>query len=532
MNFSMFLLYFLLVQPSHPGVVLKTINCPCPCPTGLAIHGKSLWVVDRFTDRIYEIQVNSGKVINEIPAPCHQPFGLAFDGKGKLWVGSDLPESKPDNLYRVDPVTGTVLDAIPAPVDYIRSLAFIGDALVVGTRRDVVALVDPGDGSILRKLPGISGEADGLAFDGRYLWSADKKRDRIYSVDPGRGEVIFYLPCPGPAVSGLAAEKGILYVLDYEKRKIFEVATTGKSAYWTHSPRRLNLCFRVIAHNQGDNPATVTMWIAVPENDERQTILSGLGWDPKPESFEKDRWGTGFAKFVFKDLEPGKTAEARMTAEVELKTLVRCIYPEDVGPLDSVPVEIRKKYLADGRKYQLKDDFLKRLARKTIGNERNPWWIARKLARAVGERISYELSGGWEPAPVVLKRGSGSCSEYTFAFIALCRLAGLPARYVGAEVVRGEDGSFDETFHRWAQVYLPPYGWVDWDVQAADSKLGAKFAENICTRANRYLVTTRGGGPSRILGWDYNSAVKFTTRGKARVLVERYAEWSPMRGNH
>ena len=216
-----------------------------------------------------------------------------------------------------------------------------------------------------------------------------------------------------------------------------------------------------------------------------------------------------------------------MHVDVRMHHLRRAIYPEQVLGLNAIPAEIKARYLADGNKYQLQHPYMQKLVQETVGDEKNPWWIARKLAHAVGARMSYEMIGGWEPAPVVLERGSGSCSEYTFAFLSLCRLAGLPSRYVGAIVVRGEDGSCDEAFHRWAQVYLPPFGWVDWDVQAADAGLQGTFAEQLCFRGNHRLVTTYGGGPSNILLWEYNSQHQVKARGQADILVEKYGEWSP-----
>lgn len=62
------------------------------------------------------------------------------------------------------------------------------------------------------------------------------------------------------------------------------------------------------------------------------------------------------------------------------------------------------------------------------------------------EKLYYERSGGWNTAPTVLERGNGSCSEYTFVFISMCRAAGVPARYVGSVVERGESASMDEVF--------------------------------------------------------------------------------------
>jgi NADH-quinone oxidoreductase subunit E len=67
--------------------------------------------------------------------------------------------------------------------------------------------------------------------------------------------------------------------------------------------------------------------------------------------------------------------------------------------------------------------------------------MVRRIARYIQARMTYELSGGWNVAPTVLERGTGSCSEYTFLMIAMCRAAGVPARYVGSIVVRGDDAS-------------------------------------------------------------------------------------------
>jgi hypothetical protein len=485
--------------------------------------------VDRFTDKIYELNRDSGKVVRELEAPCYQPFGLAVDPQGKLWVGSDMPEYSFDRLYRVDPDTEEVVASVPSPVDCVQSLAWEGDALWVGTRKKQLVRVDPADGSVLYNSPVPSEWTSGLGFDGKYLWTGDKSKDRIYSVEPKSGEVVFVLPAPGPSVSGLACAGEHLYVLDYEKRWIYEMRTRGDQVAWTYGPRSLRLCYRVILHNLGSAAAPrLTAHIAVPQDTVRQKILAKIRWEPKPVAFESDEWGVEFARFEFANVPAGGTVEARMHVDVELRNLRRAIYPEQVQGLDAIPEDIKKRYLNDGNKYQLDHPFLQNLVKETLKGEENPWWIARKLARAVGKRMSYELAGGWEPAPVVLERGSGSCSEYSFAFLALCRIAGVPARYAGAVVVRGEDGSFDQFFHRWAQVYLPPFGWVDWDVQAADAELKGVFAEKLCLRGNHRLVTTYGGGPSSILVWEYNSQHQIRARKQANILVEKYGEWSPL----
>jgi len=517
-----------LSAETHPGEVIRSIPCPSPCPTGIAAKGDGLWVVDRFTDKIYELDLASGKVRRELEAPCYQPSGLTMDDEGKLWVGSDMPGYAHDKLYRLDPDSEEVIAVVPSPVDFVRSLAWAENALWVGTRKQQLVRVDPNDGSVLSNSPVPSTRISGLGFDGKYLWSGDRGSDRIYVIEPTSGEVLFVLLAPGPSVSGVAYAGGSVYVLDYQKRAVFEMRAKGKASEWTYDPRKLKLCYRVAFHNQGSAAAPLlTAHVAVPEDTVRQKLLSPIRWEPKPAGFDKDEWGVRFARFEFADVPPGATVEARMHVEVQMHDLRRAIYPEQVQGLDAIPPEIKARYLNDGNKYQLQDPFLQKLVKDTLGDEKNPWWIARKLAHAVGERMSFEMTGGWEPAPVVLQRGSGSCSEYTFAFLALCRIAGLPARYVGSIVVRGEDGSCDESFHRWAQVYLPPFGWVDCDVQAADAELKGTFAEQLCFRGNHRLVTTYGGGPSNILVWEYNSHRTIRAKGQTDILVEKYGEWSP-----
>ena len=519
---------YLLAAETHPGEVVRSIPCPSPCPTGIAVKGDSLWVVDRFTDKIYELDRESGRLRRELDAPCYQPTGLTFDDRGKLWVGSDIPDADGDKLYRLDPDSGDVIAILPSPVDFVRSLAWEGKALWVGTRKEQLVRVDPDDGSVLSNSPVPSARMTGLGFDGKYLWSGDRGSDRLYAIEPRSGEVLFVLLAPGPSVSGVACQGDSLYVLDYEKRAVFEVRARGEQAAWTYDPRKLTLCYRVVLHNQGSETAPLlTAHIAIPENTVRQKLISKIRWEPRPAGFEKDDWGVQFARFDFDRVEPGATVEARMHVDVQMHDFRRAIYPEQVQGLDAIPAEIKARYLSDGNKYQLQHPYLQNLVKETLGDEKNPWWIARKLAQAVGQRMSFEMTGGWEPAPVVLERGSGSCSEYSFAFLALCRIAGLPARYVGSIVVRTEDGSCDEASHRWAQVYLPPFGWVDWDVQAADSKLKGSFAEQLCFRGNHRLVTTYGGGPSNILVWEYNSQYQVKAKGQANILVERYGEWSP-----
>jgi transglutaminase-like putative cysteine protease len=205
------------------------------------------------------------------------------------------------------------------------------------------------------------------------------------------------------------------------------------------------------------------------------------------------------------------------------------IYPDKVGSIEDIPQDIREKYTQDGDKYRVSDPYIKKLAAKIAGDERNPYWIARRVFDFLGKHLSYNLKplGGWNPAPTVLKRGTASCSEYSYSMIALCRALGVPIRYVGAVSRRGDDASIDEVYHRWTEVYLPPYGWIPFDANKGDTNRPGGGVLGIGNVDARYIITTENGGGDEYLWFGYNYNFKWTSEGKCRIYEETYGLWSP-----
>ena len=94
-------------------------------------------------------------------------------------------------------------------------------------------------------------------------------------------------------------------------------------------------------------------------------------------------------------------------------------------------------------------------------------------------------------------------------------------------VVRGDDASIDEAFHRWAEIYLPNYGWVPVDASRGDAKTPADQARGFGSLSNRFLITTQGGGDSKHLGWYYNHNETYVCEPGTQVNIEAFAEWEP-----
>ncbi|MFC1475673.1 transglutaminase family protein, partial [Candidatus Zixiibacteriota bacterium] len=239
-------------------------------------------------------------------------------------------------------------------------------------------------------------------------------------------------------------------------------------------------------------------------------------------------WGQKVAHYHTEHIVGGGMISVSMTVEAEIFKTRYFIFPEDVGTLREIPRDIRERFLSDESKYQTTDPFIAKSVKEAVGDEQNAYWVARKIFNYIIERMHYELVGGWNLAPTVLERGSGSCSEYSFVFIAMSRAAGLPARYAGSVAIRGDDASTDNVFHRWAEVYLPNIGWVPIDPSGGDRDTPAGQAGAIGFLNNRYLITTHGGGASEYMEWTYNSNEKWTSKGKCKVYTEHIGEWSPL----
>lgn len=89
-----------------------------------------------------------------------------------------------------------------------------------------------------------------------------------------------------------------------------------------------------------------------------------------------------------------------------------------------------------------------------------------KLADAVCEAIQYEKGATdvHESAAKAFARGKGVCQDHAHVFIACCRTAGIPARYVSGYFYTGKDG--EVASHAWVDAWLgrDQGGWMSIDV--------------------------------------------------------------------
>ena len=389
---------------AQPGTVSRSLDCPSDYPGGLAFDGTHFYVADWREAAIYRIDSSTGSVIEKKKAPTLKPKGLTF-GDGRLFVSDD----RTGGVFAWNFDTGMSDWTFAAPGKQAAGLAWADEALYILEKKSrKVYKVLPEDGTILANFPVPSKHCENLAYDGRYLWISNRIGDEIYMVEPDGGAVIGVLDAPGPYTAGLAWVDGFLWNVDFQDGSIRELVIDAEQPYRLTDTRVARVEYYWALSNYGPGEvADVVLNIAVPEMLPNQELLSDMTYSSEPVKLATDQWDQPCAVFDLGGVQAGGKAELTYSVNAKVSAIRYLIIPEKTGTLDDIPRDIRKRYLADGSRYRLSSPYIQETVKSIVGDETNPYWIARKIYNFVIDRLYYEMIGGWDVPEVVLKRGSG-----------------------------------------------------------------------------------------------------------------------------
>ncbi len=133
----------------------------------------------------------------------------------------------------------------------------------------------------------------------------------------------------------------------------------------------------------------------------------------------------------------------------------RVLYPDARPP--------QQEDLAEQAPHLVFTPYLRSLARELVGDEIVPVRQAKRFYDFITEHVLYSyvrpyllIENGAEYAALNLR---GDCGLQALLFIALCRIAGIPARWQsGLYALPGDEGS-----HDWAWFYTQAWGWLPAD---------------------------------------------------------------------
>lgn len=143
----------------------------------------------------------------------------------------------------------------------------------------------------------------------------------------------------------------------------------------------------------------------------------------------------------------------------------------DIDPARVVPAEITPElapFVAERAPHVVFSDAMRLKSAQVVGDETNPYHVARKLFAAVD---SIPWGGAREYSTITnlsqhaLEQDHADCGQQTMLLITLLRMNGIPARWQSGWIF--SDGSYNN-MHDWGWLYLEPYGWVPMDVTFGD----------------------------------------------------------------
>lgn len=156
---------------------------------------------------------------------------------------------------------------------------------------------------------------------------------------------------------------------------------------------------------------------------------------------------------------------------------------------------------------------------------------AKRLFEYVNANLGYRpQSSAPHSALRTLERGGGSCEDYSLLYIALCRAAGIPARYVSGyrfeprEIGKNEI-DLDQFAHAWVEVYLPDTGWITVDPTFSYSingfkKVNFNFFGQILPD-DRHLFFSYTRRLERTVRWNYQTSQPARVNTGVHIFISR-----------
>ncbi len=161
-------------------------------------------------------------------------------------------------------------------------------------------------------------------------------------------------------------------------------------------------------------------------------------------------------------------------------------YKKGLNEIESLSDAELAKYLkASG--YDAINSAIQTLANKLIAGKTSTWDKATAIFNYVRDNIAYSYySNSQKGAAKTLSSGTGNCCDQANLVVALCRAAGIPARFSHAKNCKFNSGLV--TGHVWAQIYIDGV-WYTADATSRYNELGniQNWDTNSFTNLNQYI---------------------------------------------
>jgi len=206
---------------------------------------------------------------------------------------------------------------------------------------------------------------------------------------------------------------------------------------------------------------------------------------------ETDEWYSDdynlIAKFSLGNLSAGESANAYINCDAVLYEYGYADIGDGPGSYELGDKDLS---LYTSGEYYINSDsqIIKSTVKSIIGEEKNPRIVAEKLYNFVADRMVYDeeklvkKTSSYSYASDILQERKGVCTDYSILYAALCRAAGIPAKFVQgvpAFSILTEGGGQLPYAHAWVEIKLPGYGWIPIDITAESGFMAYNYYLNM-----------------------------------------------------
>ncbi|MBN2129518.1 MAG: hypothetical protein JW741_08475 [Sedimentisphaerales bacterium] len=485
---------------SHPKTSIYTYDLPFPesDARGFFTHQDRLFILDYPERTLYGTEDMCLAKVEDMRG--YYILDAAWFGGRPLYCSRNRVLYRQGGTVRVVPIEGT---------ETLISIATDNTELYLLDASSNEIIVLTSDYDVVRRIPCSTRRPADIACHDGSLWLLDLSDRCIHKIEKDTGKILLKIQTGLRGNSmGLVFIGNELYVHDSETSSLRLVRWDKVGSAVLSCHHQVQYQFVQDSWNKSQtSTCTASFRVPVPPSLMHQS-LRGLQWSEIPARFMTDQYNQTLAVFESIAIPPQGYHQLSYTAEVGLSAIQYQLPELPLESLEDIPHEIAMTYLANEDMYSL-DAWNIRQAALTARNDlagnppRNAKELIENIVEFVLDRLSYVLDSGWDKADVVLDRGDGSCSEYSFLFSALCRLNGIPTRLVGG--IGLKDMGVTDGWHRWTDIWYPTIGWVPVDVTKIDSSNPDSYDYEFLFGLPGYMMTfsAQGGNDPEGLGQDY-----------------------------
>lgn len=229
-------------------------------------------------------------------------------------------------------------------------------------------------------------------------------------------------------------------------------------------PRRFRVTYTLtVKENIVPDGELLRCWLPFPRYIEnRQTDIKLISTEPMHHLIAENDSYLQRSVYLEKIAKLDMTTEFQVIFEYTGHAVYHQIDPKKVTAPEIT--ETLKPFISERPPHIVFSPKLKALSQQIVGNEKNPYRIARKIFKWIDDNIPWasarEYSTFSNVSDYVYENRHADCGMQTIFFMTLCRMNGIPTRWQSGWVTEpGEDG-----MHDWGEIYFEPYKWVPVDV--------------------------------------------------------------------